>query len=203
MARGWRRFTKERLSSADVNDYLMNQVTAQFASAAARDAAIQAPVNGQEAWLDSEGRKTRYEDGVWVPLNDRYADSSGTGVWNENVNITDQSEVVLASQTIDRPYPYVLELQAQLIAAASTGAEFHARIRLGAVNGMVLSPDAVRSGQFPNGEGMSLTIARCDSPRLIGPATVVVTGRKVTAAAGWWTVYGAGNLFSIGIRPVA
>lgn len=203
MPRGWKRFIAGRLSAADVNDYLMNQVVGQFASVEARDASITAPVNGQEAWIDNARRKSRFVDGSWRWLNDEFAGSAGSGVWDGAPGgVGDASEVILVSQTIpDQGHPYVAELQAQLIAAAVTGVEFHARIRLNGVNGLILSPDAVRSGQFPNMEGTTLTIARCDTPVLTGAATIVVTGRKTNGGAGNWYVAAGGNLLSIGLRP--
>lgn len=63
-------FTRETLSSADVQGYLQDQVVFRFASAAARDAAIPvaARANGMVAWSDADLRLDTVESGAWVPL---------------------------------------------------------------------------------------------------------------------------------------
>jgi hypothetical protein len=48
--------------AADMNDYLQEQVVATFANAAARDAAITAPVAGQTAFLVDTAGLTIYQD---------------------------------------------------------------------------------------------------------------------------------------------
>lgn len=58
-------FTRETLSSADVNGYLMDQVVMAFASAAARTAAIPAPTDGMVTYLADVDRLDVYYNGAW------------------------------------------------------------------------------------------------------------------------------------------
>jgi hypothetical protein len=55
----------ERLLSDDMNTYLSEQVAAIFASAAARDTAIPAPVTGQPAYLLDRKLMTVYDGAAW------------------------------------------------------------------------------------------------------------------------------------------
>lgn len=64
-------FTRETLSSLDVNGYLMDQAVMRFPTAAARDAAIPVAqrVNGMASWLDSTAQVEVVDGGAWVPIN--------------------------------------------------------------------------------------------------------------------------------------
>jgi hypothetical protein len=53
------------LYSADINTYLMGQAIPRFASTAARDAAITAPVEGMFAYITGTGL-TRYTGSAWT-----------------------------------------------------------------------------------------------------------------------------------------
>lgn len=58
-------FTRQILSSADVQDYLQDQVVMQYASAAARAAAIPAPSNGMHTYLLDRRVDEVYIGGAW------------------------------------------------------------------------------------------------------------------------------------------
>lgn len=67
MGLGRKVFTRERLTVADVNGYLMDQVVPQFASAAARTTAWPTPAEGSLSYLQDVKRHDEYRGG-WVPL---------------------------------------------------------------------------------------------------------------------------------------
>ena len=53
------------LPASDINNNLMQQVIAVFASSGARDAAITSPVNGQFAYLTGTSSLTKYNGSIW------------------------------------------------------------------------------------------------------------------------------------------
>ena len=53
------------LPASDINNNLMQQVIAVFASTGARDAAITSPVNGQFAYLTGTSLLTKYDGAAW------------------------------------------------------------------------------------------------------------------------------------------
>jgi len=53
------------LPASDINNNLMQQVIAVFASSSARDAAITSPVNGQFAYLTGTSLLTKYNGSIW------------------------------------------------------------------------------------------------------------------------------------------
>jgi hypothetical protein len=55
----------ERLLSDDMNNYLSEQIPAIFANAAARDAAIPAPILGQPAYLTDTHAYQTYDGTAW------------------------------------------------------------------------------------------------------------------------------------------
>lgn len=59
----------EVLTSSDVNSYLMRQSVAQFASTAARDAAILSPTVGQLAVTTDTNTVWQYRSGGWTPVS--------------------------------------------------------------------------------------------------------------------------------------
>lgn len=65
---GRKTFTGETLSSAEMNDYLMDQVVMQFTSAAQRTAQIPAPDDGMHSYLLDVKRKEVYDaaTGAWI-----------------------------------------------------------------------------------------------------------------------------------------
>jgi hypothetical protein len=61
-------FTRETLTSGDVNGYLMDQTVMRFASASARSTAIPSPTEGMITWLDDSNRIDGYDGGAWQPM---------------------------------------------------------------------------------------------------------------------------------------
>jgi hypothetical protein len=60
-------FTRETLTSGDVNGYLMDQTVMVFASAAARSTAIPSPTDGMVTYLLDAKRADVHEDAAWQP----------------------------------------------------------------------------------------------------------------------------------------
>lgn len=58
----------EEVLAADFNTYMQQQVVAVFATAAARDAAITAPINGQTCYLQDAGALFWWNGTAWVSL---------------------------------------------------------------------------------------------------------------------------------------
>lgn len=65
---GFKVFTRETLSSADVNGYLMGQAVLVFASSAARAAAVAAPTAGMTSYLLDRKQLETYDSasGLWL-----------------------------------------------------------------------------------------------------------------------------------------
>jgi hypothetical protein len=56
------------LNASELNTYLMAQSVISFASAAARDAALSAPIEGQLVWLEDVNRYFKYNGTSWTKL---------------------------------------------------------------------------------------------------------------------------------------
>lgn len=66
---GFRDFTAgEKLTAAQVDDYLMTQTLMTFANAAARDAAITSPSEGMHAFLKDTNLLTLHNGNAWVTI---------------------------------------------------------------------------------------------------------------------------------------
>ena len=82
MGSGFKTFTVgEVLSASDVNGYLMGQTLMSFASAAARDAAVTAPVEGMAAYLRDVHAVTVHNGTDWVVAGYMAGAASYTPVW--------------------------------------------------------------------------------------------------------------------------
>lgn len=66
--KGRKLWTRETLSSADVQDYLQDQVVLRFASAAARQGVLPNPTEGMVSTLDDTETVERYNGAAWVPI---------------------------------------------------------------------------------------------------------------------------------------
>lgn len=62
----------EVLSAADLNEYLVDQVVTIFNSAAARDAAMLTPIEGQLVYLQDTNVYQSWNGSAWVGLNSTY-----------------------------------------------------------------------------------------------------------------------------------
>lgn len=69
--KGRKLWTRETLSSADLQDYLQDQVVARFPNAAARQAQIAAPTEGMLSTLDDTDTVERYDGTAWLDIQRR------------------------------------------------------------------------------------------------------------------------------------
>lgn len=70
---GWKQWTRERLSSTELQSYLQDQAVLRFASASARSAQLAAPAEGMVSTLDDTNEVARWDPtrvtgGAWVPI---------------------------------------------------------------------------------------------------------------------------------------
>lgn len=56
------------LPASDLNNYLMDQVVATFASATERDSYLTAPIEGQLCWLNDSNKYVYYTGAAWADL---------------------------------------------------------------------------------------------------------------------------------------
>lgn len=62
---GWRAFTRQILSSAQVQTYLMDQAVLKYASAAARAAEVTSPAAGMTSWLTDSRLLESHNGSAW------------------------------------------------------------------------------------------------------------------------------------------
>lgn len=66
---GWKQWTRERLSSSDLQAFLQDQVILRFTSASQRAAQVPAPTQGMTSYLDDLRQyQSRWPDGTWRDL---------------------------------------------------------------------------------------------------------------------------------------
>jgi hypothetical protein len=134
---GFKTFTTgEVLTAGDVNGYLMQGVLV-FASAAARNAAITSPQEGQFAFTKDDNTLTYYDGAAWVvsgATGDVTGVTAGTGI-----TVTDPSGPV---PTVTNAMATAIDAKADLI--AGTGADTFSRLAVG-TNGQVLTADSTVS----------------------------------------------------------
>lgn len=70
---GWKAWTREILTSLELQGFLQDQVVMRFASAAARDAKVQAPTEGMVCYLDDSNRVQFFDGTSWQHV--------GAGAW--------------------------------------------------------------------------------------------------------------------------
>ena len=120
------------LSAADVNGYLMQGVLV-FASAAARDAAITAPAEGQFAFTKDTNGLWYYDGAAWVAsgaTGDIEGVTAGTGISGGGTSGT---------VTITNSMATAIDAKGDLV--AGTGADTFARLAVG-TNNQVLTADS-------------------------------------------------------------
>lgn len=64
---GWKQWSRERLTAADLQALIQDQTVLRFASAAARDAQVAAPHEGMVATLDDTDATWRHDGTRWLP----------------------------------------------------------------------------------------------------------------------------------------
>jgi hypothetical protein len=111
----------EEVLAADMNDYIQEQVVATFATAAARDAAIPAPNNGQACWLQDALALYVYDGAAWRTFGKGRIASATIGSRDNPPG----GNVVHATVTFTLPVARLVEIRAQVswscITAAMTG----------------------------------------------------------------------------------
>lgn len=146
---GFKTFTTgEVLTAADVNGYLMQGVLV-FASAAARDAAITSPQEGQFAY-------TKDNNSLWYYTGSAWAASGATGdIEGVTAGVGISGGGTSGTVTITNSMATAIDAKGDLV--PGTGADTFARLAVG-TNGQVLTADstaatglawATASGGFP------------------------------------------------------
>jgi hypothetical protein len=74
---GYKFFTPDVLSAADVNEFLMQQSIMRFASSAVRANTLTAPVEGMITYLEDTNLLQVYDGSAWVGLKTSALESTG------------------------------------------------------------------------------------------------------------------------------
>lgn len=181
--RGYKRFTREILSSADVQDFLQDQAVMRFSSVAERTAELLEPAPGMTSYVDATQRTEVYRAGGWYPLG-RFLGSRSS--WPDT-----------ATLAIDRgDYFYSIPHQCHMIAGAS--ATGWAQLETPSVNGragvdQLYSAVLAAGMSIPNAfrvyaHGIEREYVWDRSAwQLIGgrPSNLLIGGAAFTAASGW------------------
>ena len=150
---GFKTFTTgEVLTAADVNGYLMQGVLV-FASAAARDAAITSPQEGQFAFTKDTNGLWYYDGAAWVAsgaTGDIEGVTAGTGISGGGTSGT---------VTITNSMATAIDAKGDLV--AGTGADAFSRLGVGANNTVLTADSAQATGlKWATPAGASFTTAR-------------------------------------------
>lgn len=135
---GFKTFTTgEVLTAADTNGYLMQGILV-FASAAARDAAITSPQEGQACYLKDTNETLVYSGSAWVAVGssgDVTGVTAGTGI-----TVTNPTGPV---PTVTNSMATAIDAKGDLV--VGTGADAFSRLAVGATNGTVLTVDSAEA----------------------------------------------------------
>ena len=136
---GFKTFTTgEVLTAADTNGYLMQGVLV-FASAAARDAAITSPQEGQCCYLKDTDAVLTYSGAAWVGFDDSNAIQN---------SIVDAKGDLIGATAADTPARLAVGTNGQVLTADSTAATGLAWATASAGSSQVAGKNAVINGDF-------------------------------------------------------
>ena len=163
---GFKTFTTgEVLTAADTNGYLMQGVLV-FASAAARDAAITSPQEGQFAYTKDTNGLWYYDGAAWVAsgaTGDIEGVTAGVGISGGGTSGT---------VTVTNSMATAIDAKGDLV--AGTGADTFAKLTVGA-NNTVLTADSA--------EATGLKWATASSGGMTLISTTTLTGASVTLSS--------------------
>jgi hypothetical protein len=167
----------------------------RFSTTTARNAAITTPVDGQMCTVG--GYPMFYRTGQWRGI----VSTSATQQTFFNTTIFDGTETGVATLTISDPgWPYILDVSANVMVAATAGCYVNVRVRLDTIGGVVVSQDAVRSGALPAGEIMMIPLGVFPTGTLTGSHSLIVAVRR-TLGTGNWNVPAGGSILNATVRP--
>jgi hypothetical protein len=136
---GFKTFTTgEVLTAADTNGYLMQGVLV-FASAAARDAAITSPQEGQCCYLKDTDAVLTYSGAAWVGFDDSNAIQNA---------IVDSKGDLIGATAADTPARLAVGTNGQVLTADSTAATGLAWATASAGSSQVAGKNAIINGDF-------------------------------------------------------
>jgi hypothetical protein len=168
---GFKTFTTgEVLTAGDVNGYLMQGVLV-FASAAARDAAITAPQEGQFAFTKDTNGLWYYDGAVWVAsgaTGDIEGVTAGVGISGGGTSGT---------VTITNSMATAIDAKGDLV--AGTGADTFSRIAVGA-NDTVLTADSSTATGLKWASAAAGGMTLISTTALTGASTITISSIPTT-----------------------
>jgi hypothetical protein len=171
------------------------RIVPRFSTISARNAAITAPVDGQMCSVN--GFPMFYRTGSWRGIVTTSASQSTFF----NTTIFDGTETGVATLVVSDPgWPYILDVNAVVMVAATGGAIVNVRVRLDSIAGTIVSQDAVRSAALPSGETIMMPLNTFPTATLTGSHSLIVAVRN-TSGSGNWNVPAAGSLLNAMVRP--
>jgi len=158
---GFKTFTTgEVLTAADTNGYLMQGVLV-FASAAARDAAITSPQEGQCCYLKDTDAVLTYSGAAWVAFDDTNAIQN---------TIVDAKGDLIAASAADVPARLAVGTNGQYLQADSTAST---GLKWATISASIPANDYATVSAFESTTSTSYTNLATS-----GPAVTVTTGTK-------------------------